>query len=443
MKKLSWLFLIALFTLFLISAISIKDVEAIPAFARQTGHACSTCHFQSFPTLNAFGRAFKAGGYTQIGEQGKIEDEGLSIPNVLNASLIAKLRYQKTDGTKNASDQSNDKSGTNKGELQFPDEASLLLGGRAAENIGFYLEASLGTGTDTFANFKVPIKLFEVSDTYIGLIPFTSATGGASHGFELLNTGSLVMQIPWDARTAISAQQYLGLSGDATTSQAEGLTLAIAHEMFFVNGTLWGPVHGKIATGTDLSNYIRAAVTPNIAGWDFALGAALWGGETKVGASDTGSANTETIYQTQAAAFDAQAQGEVGGMTLGIYLSYANAPKKDTGSTKTNLFNDSTTNDKNAAAVAVQLGVIPNKLTLGGAYRIGNAEESSSGKLSDSKTATTKRGDNALMLAAKYMLTQNVQLQLSWESMSGDKYDSVLNKSEGTNRMTFVLFSAF
>ena len=45
--------------------------QAIPAFARQTGMPCSGCHYQHFPVLNAFGRAFKEGGFTMIGSEEK------------------------------------------------------------------------------------------------------------------------------------------------------------------------------------------------------------------------------------------------------------------------------------------------------------------------------------------------------------------------------------
>ena len=34
----------------------------IPAFSRQTGLACSACHYQ-FPQLTPFGRQFKLNGY--------------------------------------------------------------------------------------------------------------------------------------------------------------------------------------------------------------------------------------------------------------------------------------------------------------------------------------------------------------------------------------------
>ena len=37
--------------------------EALPAFARQTGHVCADCH-TLFPELRPFGRRFKIGGYT-------------------------------------------------------------------------------------------------------------------------------------------------------------------------------------------------------------------------------------------------------------------------------------------------------------------------------------------------------------------------------------------
>ncbi len=57
------------------------EASALPVFARQTGMACSACHFQHFPLLNGFGRAFKAAGFTMVGAQGKIEGDRLSIPD--------------------------------------------------------------------------------------------------------------------------------------------------------------------------------------------------------------------------------------------------------------------------------------------------------------------------------------------------------------------------
>ncbi|MGZ8548344.1 MAG: hypothetical protein ACXW33_07030, partial [Sulfuricurvum sp.] len=47
--------------------------QAMPAFARQTGMECASCHFQHYPLLNETGRAFKASGYTMTGKQGLID----------------------------------------------------------------------------------------------------------------------------------------------------------------------------------------------------------------------------------------------------------------------------------------------------------------------------------------------------------------------------------
>jgi hypothetical protein len=38
---------------------------AIPAFSRQIHADCRTCHFQSMPALNAYGRAFKMNGFRE------------------------------------------------------------------------------------------------------------------------------------------------------------------------------------------------------------------------------------------------------------------------------------------------------------------------------------------------------------------------------------------
>lgn len=48
-----------------------RPAQAVPAFASQTGLACTACHVGGFgPQLTPFGRAFKITGYTQRGGQG-------------------------------------------------------------------------------------------------------------------------------------------------------------------------------------------------------------------------------------------------------------------------------------------------------------------------------------------------------------------------------------
>lgn|SRR3989338_6499556 len=416
-----------------------KDAQAVPAFARQTGHACTTCHFNTFPSLNSFGRAFKSGGYTQIGDQGKIEDEGLSIPNVLNASIVSKLRYQQAGGTGTVGGVDYSKFGTGKGELQFPDELAILFGGRVGEHIGYLVEWGADMGG---ASYKMPIG-FDLGGTNLEIVPFLTDSLGASFGLELLNTGAVRNLRPWEARSAMSAQQYIG-----TATAAEGFALAISNDMFFVNASLWGPARGMVDTGFSLSQYLRAAVTPNVGGWDIGVGIQYWGGETTVGDKDAGLSTADLDgngttaggtgpYTTNATAFDVQAQGEAGGMPLGVYISYATAPKQSTSDAtagKTNLFNTSTANDMSATAIAAELGVVPNKATVGAGYRIGQRNSSSN------------RDDNAMLLGGKYLLAQNVQVHLNYEMFSGNYYTAnsdAVAKTSGNSLLTLMLFSAF
>jgi hypothetical protein len=410
-----------------------REALAVPAFARQLGMACSTCHFQHYPALNPFGMAFKMNGYTLIGAQGKVEGEGLSIPDTLNASLVTKIRYQKTNGVDDptTTPDNEKKSGTNKGELQFPDEAALLIGGRAGEHVGFLLEMQLPEGdASAFASFKMPI-VYTAGGVVLSAIPFTTDAGGAAYGFELLNTGAMRMQRVLEDRKGTSAQQYIG-----TATEAEGVALVASNSMGFLNATLWAPEHGAVDAGLKLSQYLRGAVTPNVGGWSTGLGVQYWGGKTEVGDTDT---NPGQVYKTKAWAVDAQAQGQVGALPLGVYLTYGNAAA-DAGSSETILFNCGDTDgdgvcdtnnpkDKTAWSALVELGVLPGKATVALGYRAGK------------NGAATDNSDNALVVGATYLMAQNVEFQLNHTLYSGDVYDP--KSTDGDQLTTLMIFAAF
>ena len=395
-----------------------QEAAAVPAFARQTGMACTACHFQHYPAINAFGRSFKQGGFTMKGAQSMVEGEALSIPVALNASLVTKIRYQKTNG---------ETSSTDFGELQFPDEAALLIGGRAGEHVGFLLElATFGEAAGSlnpdntvdsefslFGSYKSHFN-WKVKDFNVGAVLFSTDAGGAAYGFELLNTGAQRFQRVAEDRTATSAQQFVGLGA----GEAEGLALVVSHPLGFVNYSFWAPVHGTTAIN-GFSSYLRAAVTPQFLGWDTGLGVQWFGGESSFQDGDV---------ETEGWAVDAQAQGAVFGLPLGIYLAYANAEPGTT-----NVFNADpagTRDDRKAASILVELGVIPNKWTLFTGYVDGETG------------AATKGEDNRWVIGTTFMVAQNVELQLSSTFFSGDRYDPKPT-ANGDNLITAMVFAAF
>ncbi len=408
MKKLIFFtFSVILLTLFCLAP---RSSWAIPSFARQTGFACNTCHYQHYPSLNAFGRAFKANGFTMVGGQSLVEGDFLSLPAVLNASVVTKIRFQKTDGE-------NDNSGTNKGEFQFPDEAALFLGGRIGEHIGFLLEGQMAdAGSSMFANFKAPIGT-DIKTVHVELVPFTTDALGPQFGFELLNTGAVANIRVLEHKTGISAIQFVGLH-----HAAQGFAFVGYHNTGYINYTMWQPENGTSDSGPFM-HYVRLVGTRTIAGWDLAVGGQVWLGTTKLGGN--------TREKAEGWAVDAQAQGSLVGMPLGVYFNYAvaQATKVDK---PMNIFN-SNPGDARAWSILAELGVLPGRVTFGAGYRSGNT-----GALGPSE-------ESAVTLGMTYLLTQNFELQVNHSLNSGDFFNVPANNelANGDQLTTLMIFAAF
>jgi hypothetical protein len=236
---------------------------------------------------------------------------------------------------------------------------------------------------------------------------------GASFGFELLNTGAVRNIRALEERKAISAQQFIG-----TADEAQGITLAYAKNIGFINWTIWQPEHGN-SDYKPFAHYLRVAATPVIAGWDLGIGGQYWKGSGRD--SDTGSIDID------AWAVDAQAQGLVASFPLGVYLTYANADE-DPGDVDLNIFN-SNPDDKNAFSILAELGVLPGSATIAAGYLDGD------------KGSASNSEDNAFLVAATFLVAQNVELQASYISFDGDFYDA--NPDEADERLTLMLFGAF
>ena len=430
-----------------------SEVSALPLFARQTGMVCSACHFQHFPMLNGFGRAFKSAGYTMMGAQEKVEGEGLAIPNTLNMAVLATAGYEKTNQAAGIGS----KKTTGDGEFYVPGtggELSLFFGGRVSENAGFLAEIGTGgavTGTTITAAqssaklpilFEVAASQFKVSEgTRVGVIPFTTDDHGASYGFEVLNTGANVVHqmsgtpgLNGAHSAALSAQQYIGTDGSAT-----GLAFVANNPTGFINLTKYdqtGIAGGALAVLG--STYVRVAGMFDLAGWDAGAGIQIWRGNSAV-------AGASTYADTRATAIDGQMQGKLGVMPVGFYASYATAPggttntynmdpaKAVVGNTVATGPNGTAT--KSAFNISAEVGVIPEKVTLGAAIRFGK----SGVKVGTASNAS----DNAIMLIATYKLAQNMMASFSLTSASGQYWDAAHQNALGSGTTTLNLSTLF
>lgn len=433
-----------------------SESSALPLFSRQTGMVCSACHFQHFPMLNGFGRAFKSAGYTMMGAQGKVEGENLAIPNSLNMAVLTSAGYEKTNQAAGSGPQKT----TGDGAVYVPGtggELAIFFGGRVSENTGFLAEVGNGgsvSGTvigGTHSSAKLPM-LFDITSadikveegTLAGVVPFTTDDHGASYGFELLNTGANVVHLMNTASglngahgAALSAQQFIGTAGSAT-----GLAFVANNATGFINLTKYN--QSGVSGGTLAvlgSTYLRVAATFDFAGWDSGAGIQVWSGNSAAHVAGTG---TYAYADTKATAIDGQMQGKLGTMPAGFYVSYATAPagtntyNRDPaaavpGTAVTGLYGTAT---KSALNVSAEIGVIPEKVTLGAAIRFGKSGVATGAPGSNAS-------DNAITLIATYKLAQNMVASFSLTNASGGYWDAAHQNSLGSGTTTVNLFSAF
>lgn len=385
------------------------EASAVPAFARQTGMACSACHAQHFPILNGFGRAFKAAGFTMMGSQEKVEGEGLSIPGTLNFGVLIKARYQKTNGATAAGELSGQS--TNSGQWQIPDEYSLFWGGRVADagmiKVGSMTEFNAGGGGT--AGLRIPVVI-DLDSVKLSVIPFATDALGPFYGYTESSSG-VARGVRWaEHRKEISAHQYVGMGAGA----ASGIAFVAHSDMGYINVSRWSPNLFYVAgtSGIQMSSTaVTIAATPTVADFAVVAGVQLLSGDSYVdGAGTLGAPATFGQVSTKATGFDVQAHGEVAGMEAGFYGAYA---KGDAAGFY---------GDKKAATIGADFTVIPHTLSLGAAYR-------------NAKNAGVN--DNAYTLTAVYEVVQNVTLQANFT-----KY-SLAQGVSGDNLLTTMLEAAW
>lgn len=414
------------------------EASAVPVFARQTGMACSSCHFQHFPALNGFGRAFKQAGYTLMGAQGKVEGEHLSIPDRLNMAVLA------TQGIDKASN-----SGSNVFVPGAGGELQLFFGGKVSDFAGFLSE--FGTAAPAGAASAKLQLMPEVTPGVRAGVTLFSAGQGAAGSYEMLNTGATsIHRLMGKGGSTVAAGtgRANGVEHIATTSARQyvapetnggtGISFNVATENFvgsFAKSTDSKPggIGGSQGKGLPFK-YLRAVGLFDVAGWDTGVGIQSFSG---TGSTTAAGAVAGTVVSYRATIIDAQMQGELSGMPAGFYASYGRAP----GSSATGIENNfnptvlvggikTATSTLTSFNIAGELGVIPGVSTVQVALR----------------SAKTGLGfkDNSFMIGATYELAMNMEVGLHYTTQSGSAWNTVNNPTGvGKNVTTLLLETLF
>ena len=379
------------------------EASALPVFARQTGMACSACHFNHAPLLNGFGRAFKSAGYSMMGAQGKVEGENLSIPDRVNMAVLTTVGYNSYSNNTAAAQAV---AGANLSGWSVPSsggELSLFLGGRIMESAGFLAELGMGGAAAATGAAKLLYLPEITSGTRLGVVFDTNNGQGVAHGFEILNTGAVNVHKIAVGQThinAYSAAQWMG-TNNATT----GVSVVGINDMGFVNVSAYDVAPQSQGAGASRMplTYARAAGTFDAAGFDMAAGVQRWAGVSN-GIQFGNVQVAQVAGNYDATVIDFQAQGQVAELDTGIYASYGTAPINSLygGGGVANVVKASSLNlglDMNIGHELIARAGI-RKATNGGALAGANS-------------------DNAIMVGVIYELAQNFELHLTRTANSG------------------------
>jgi len=137
------------------AAVNPPRVQAVPSYARQTGLACSGCHYTP-PELNPAGRRFKLLGYVDRADETKVvkSDGGKKRAALDLLATLPLSAWLETSFTSTKSPVP----GTQNGSIELPQDVSLFLSGAWTSHVGSFLQVTYDTQDDHFSMDNTDIR---------------------------------------------------------------------------------------------------------------------------------------------------------------------------------------------------------------------------------------------------------------------------------------------
>jgi hypothetical protein len=135
-------------------------VQAVPSYARQTGLACSGCHYTP-PELNPAGRRFKLLGYVDRADETKVVK---TDPGKKRAALdlLASLPLSAMLETSFTSTKS-PVPGTQNGSVEMPQDVSLFISGAWTTHVGSFMQVTYDTQDDHFSIDNTDVRYANIT----------------------------------------------------------------------------------------------------------------------------------------------------------------------------------------------------------------------------------------------------------------------------------------
>ena len=151
----SLLMAVPVMVLLFFAAVNPPSASAVPSYARQTGLACSGCHYAP-PELNPAGRRFKLLGYVDRGDETKVvkadgskKTAPLDLLASLPLSVMMDVSFTSTKSPIPA---------TQNGSFELPQDISLFLSGAWTSHIGSFMQTTYSAQKDHFTSDNTDIR---------------------------------------------------------------------------------------------------------------------------------------------------------------------------------------------------------------------------------------------------------------------------------------------
>jgi len=204
--------------------------SALPAFARQTGQPCASCH-TALPQLTPFGRRFKLGGYTMQGG-----DQFRELPQL---SVLLQPTFTHNATPLSAIPSPNGGFTNTNNWLDLPQQASLFYAGRVYGNLGAFIQLSYDNDYG---------RVFHWDNADVRYVD-TIKVGAFDVTYGLDTNNSPTVQDPWNTTPVwsfpfIDSPFQAGQAPAPTMIENLGQTVLGAGGYVFINDMLYAEVQG-------------------------------------------------------------------------------------------------------------------------------------------------------------------------------------------------------
>src|SRR5579863_10457312 len=246
--------------------LGISSANAVPSYSRQTGLACSSCHYAP-PELTPFGRTFKLEGYTfttkpEINDDKKDHNSGLHLLETFPLSIILDTSLTTIKTPQPA---------TQNGNFQFPQAASLFLAGAWGSHVGSFLQVTYDSQADHFSWDNTDIRFVNKGSQLFGKSFTYGLTLNNNPGVEDLWNSTPAWGFPFTGSSSAPGPSAAALINGGLAQDVAGVGgYSMWNEHLYLGGTIYRSEHLSGAqpnAGTNFGFNIRGMAPYWRAAW--------------------------------------------------------------------------------------------------------------------------------------------------------------------------------